>query len=174
MTDNLNAIANMAAAAIHSSPSVLGVLIPVVAIVMGISMGMLALWLDYGMKRKIYQLYHAERMAAIEKGVEVPPLPPEFFQSNRRLSATPMHHLHRSLLLLFLGVSVIITQLASGGQAGFLQYCDQNTAGLLLIAAGIANTLFYVLDRRHNLAATTHTAAPSTKTSNDPKSTTHL
>jgi hypothetical protein len=59
--------------------AIIGVLIPIVAIVMGLGIGMLKLSLDYRKKREILQAHHAERMAAIEKGIELPPLPPQFY-----------------------------------------------------------------------------------------------
>jgi hypothetical protein len=36
--------------------------------------------LVYRKNTQIIQLYHVERMAALKKGVEIPPLPREFFQ----------------------------------------------------------------------------------------------
>jgi hypothetical protein len=43
--------------------------LPIVAIVLGI--GMLALWFDCRKKRVFFEWHHKERMAAIEKGMEV-------------------------------------------------------------------------------------------------------
>jgi len=38
------------------------------------------MWLDFRKKRELFQLHHAERMAAIEKGIDLPasndPRPP--------------------------------------------------------------------------------------------------
>ena len=59
---------------------VIAVMIPIVAIVMGIGIGMLSLFLDYRKKREMFAMHHKERLTAIDKGMEVPPLPPEFFQ----------------------------------------------------------------------------------------------
>lgn len=52
-------------------------MVPITAIVMGIGIAMLGMWLDYRKKSEIYALHHKERMAAIEKGMDVPFLPPE-------------------------------------------------------------------------------------------------
>jgi hypothetical protein len=84
---------------------VIAVMIPIVAIVMGIGIGMLALLLDYRKKREMFALHHKERLAAIDKGMEVPPLPPEFFQDARR-RRTPADNLRRGLVLLFLGAAI--------------------------------------------------------------------
>ena len=49
-------------------------LIPISAIVMGIGIGMLGLWTDHKRKSQMLEQVHRERMAAIEKGVELPPM----------------------------------------------------------------------------------------------------
>jgi hypothetical protein len=162
MTDDPNAVATLATAAMYSSPSILSMLIPIVAIVMGIGMGMLALWLDYRKKREIYQLHHAERMAAIEKGIDVPPLPPEFFQTNRRFNATPGQRMYRGLLLTLLGAVFVFAQFIPGDH-GYWSNGSQTFTGLLLIAAGVANLLFYVLDARRNNSAITDATLPGNK-----------
>ena len=49
--------------------------IPITAIVMGIGIGMLGLWTDHKRKSQMLEQTHRERMAAIEKGIELPPMP---------------------------------------------------------------------------------------------------
>jgi hypothetical protein len=131
-------------------PSIIGVLIPVVAIVMGIGIGMLSMWLDYRKKQDIYKLHHAERMAAIEKGVEVPPLPPEFFHSHRRGPRTPAESLRRGLVLLLLGAAVSFA-IYNSGEPRHAWW------GLVLVAIGAANLLFYVIQGRHGANDATDT-----------------
>ena len=63
----------------HVSDGTLALLIPIVAIIGGVASGMFATYHRMRRERELPQLYHAERMAAIEKGVELPPLPPELF-----------------------------------------------------------------------------------------------
>ena len=48
---------------------------PIVAIVMGIGIGMQAIWTEHKRKAQILEQNHRERMHAIEKGIELPPLP---------------------------------------------------------------------------------------------------
>ena len=60
----------------------------VLATALGVGIGMLALWIDYRKKRDIFELHHKERMLAIERGMEVPPLP-EALQW--RMSDAPAH-----------------------------------------------------------------------------------
>jgi len=54
----------------------LGVMIPIVAIVGGLATGVVAIVTDYRRRREIYEMHHKERMLALERGVELPPLPP--------------------------------------------------------------------------------------------------
>ena len=51
---------------------VIAVMIPIVAIIMGVGIGMLSLFLDYRKKRDMFAMHHKERLTAIEKGMEVP------------------------------------------------------------------------------------------------------
>jgi hypothetical protein len=49
----------------HTLVALLSMLIPMVAIIMGVSIGMLSLYLQFRRKREMFQLYHTERIAAI-------------------------------------------------------------------------------------------------------------
>jgi hypothetical protein len=117
----------------------MGIMIPIVAIVMGVGIGMLSLFLDYRKKSEMFALHHKERLAAIEKGMEVPPLPPEFFRENRRLRV-PGDYLRRGLVLL-LGGAALMVALYDSVRRGYLW-------GLLPVAMGVANLIFYWLESR--------------------------
>ncbi len=88
-------------------PEIFGMLIPIIAIVMGIGIGMLSIMLNYRKRKEMFALYHQERMAAIEKGIELPPLPEAFFceDSNPR---SPHGTLLGGLVLVFIGVALLI------------------------------------------------------------------
>jgi hypothetical protein len=109
-------------------------LIPVVAIVMGIGIAMLGLWLDYRKKSEIFALHHKERMAAIEKGMEVPPLPPELFQRRCRSRAD---NFRRGLVWLLVGAAVTTAMTVEEHHGAMY--------GLIPIAIGLANLIFYFL-----------------------------
>jgi len=119
----------------------LPLLIPIIAIVMGIGIGMLSLLLDYRKKRDIYALHHKERLAAIEKGIEVPPLPPEFFEENRnrRRRNDPNYNLRSGLVWLFVGIALSVAVYATHPDRALW------TWGLLPMAAGLAKLLFHKL-----------------------------
>src|ERR1700735_3890801 len=87
-------------------PAILSMMIPIVAIVFGIGVAMLGLWFDFRKKREMFQLHHAERMAAIEKGIDVPPLPPEFFRDFKKRNVSPTAYLRRGLMWLLIGIAV--------------------------------------------------------------------
>jgi hypothetical protein len=115
------------------------VAIPIVAIVMGIGMGMLSLVLDYRKKREMFAMHHKERMAAIDKGMEVPPLPPEFFESRRyRRDRSPADNLRRGLFWLLVGGAVTVA-LRSG-------HNSDSWWGLVPMAVGAAYLLFYFIE----------------------------
>jgi hypothetical protein len=121
-------------------------LIPIVAIVMSIGIGMLAIWLDYRKKRDILELHHKERMTAIERGMEVPPLPAALLQSERAVRhAVPGDYLRRGLLWLVVGLAIATV-------LGVNHSIERATWGLIPIAVGVAYLIFYATDAKHRRA----------------------
>ena len=55
-------------------PEIIGVFIPIVAIVMGIGIGMLAIWSEHKRKAQLLEQYHKERIIALERGLPLPEL----------------------------------------------------------------------------------------------------
>jgi hypothetical protein len=86
---------------------ILPLLIPIIAIVMGISVAIISLVLDYRRKRSMYELVHKERLAAIDKGMEPPPFPLEFQLGKRRIR-TRNEQLRSGLVLLFVGIALCV------------------------------------------------------------------
>ena len=123
-------------------PQILVFFIPITAIVMGIGIGMLSLWLDFRKKREIFELHHKERLAAIEKGMEVPPLPAELFRDHRRRRA-PSDSLRRGLVWLLVGIAIFIA-------LGATRRVDAGVAywGLVPAAVGLAHLIFYFVEGR--------------------------
>jgi hypothetical protein len=118
---------------------VIAIMVPIVAIVMGVGIGMLSLFLDYRKKREMFAMHHKERMAAIEKGLDVPPLPLEFLRDNRRVRTTS-DYLRRGLILLLVGV-VVTMALYDTTRRNYLW-------GLVPVAMGLANLIFYLIESR--------------------------
>jgi hypothetical protein len=148
MDSSPDSVTQMVVGAHSTVEGVLGVMIPIVAIVMGIGVAMLGMWLDYRKKREIFELHHKERMAAIEKGMEVPPLPPELFQGNKRAyGRLPSDYLRRGLVWGFIGLGVTVAmRLENEGGAWY---------GLIPLAVGVANLLMFLFQRRQPSPATT-------------------
>jgi hypothetical protein len=111
-------------------------LIPLVAIIMGIGIGMLALWLDHQKKIHLLELHHKERVMAIERGMEVPPLPAEFFQGRAKSETSLVSNLRWGLIWLLLGLAVATALILNG---------DSSSAAwsLVPIAIGLAQLIFY-------------------------------
>jgi Domain of unknown function (DUF6249) len=148
MDDTPTTVANVAQAVVAAVPhsdakEIMALMIPIIAIVMGIGIGMLALWLDYRRKRDVYALFHKERMAAIEKGMEVPPLPTDFFNDYNKGRQRPIaEYLRRGLVWLFIGAAVVLGLYGSGDHENALW-------GLIPTGFGAANLLYYVIARRN-------------------------
>lgn len=83
----------------------IALLIPIIAIIMGLGLGALAMFLGYKKRKEMFMLYHQERMAAIEKGIELPPLPEGFFtEDGRPFRRSPHRTLLVGLILMFIGL----------------------------------------------------------------------
>jgi hypothetical protein len=119
-------------------PQVLALMIPIIAIVMGIGLAMLGLVFDYRRKREMYELHHKERMAAIDKGIEVPPLAADFMQV-RKARPTPGDLLRRGLILLFVGLALVVAMSYEQHQLSWW--------GLLPAAVGLAYLVSYFVER---------------------------
>jgi hypothetical protein len=119
--------------------------IPIVAIIMGTGTGMIAIYFNYRKRKELFALYHQERMAAIEKGVELPPLPEDFFRDDDapRPARPPRGGSHVSLLvgliLIFGGLGLFL----------FLHFLPQPEdgsiawLGMLPVGGGVACLLYY-------------------------------
>ena len=93
----------------------------------------------------MFQLHHAERMAAIEKGIDLPPLPAEFFSSNRSRDRSPTAYLRRGLMWTLIGAGVTVA-LWGTGEPEFWW-------GLVPIGVGVAFLLSYLVERNRKPGA---------------------
>jgi hypothetical protein len=124
--------------------SISGELVAIVTIVVvfggGIALVMLRVVMDYRRKREMFQLHHTERMAAIEKGIEVPALPPEFFSDPR--SHSPGRFLHRGLVWTLVGVAITVALWQTESDD------FRPLWGLVPTAFGLGTLLFHFIARR--------------------------
>jgi len=120
----------------------LALLIPIIAIIMALGTGMLNICLNYKRRKDMFALYHQERMAAIEKGIELPPLPEDFFQDYSRPSRrSPHRQLLVGLVLVFVGLTLYLalhftqTRTDTGADAGLY--------ALIPAGIGMAYLIYY-------------------------------
>src|SRR5689334_5305622 len=117
-------------------PGVIGVFIPIVAIVMGIGIGMLAIWSEHKRKSQILEQNHRERMHAIDKGIELPPLPMNLVgTSNGPSTASAAKSLRSAIMLLVIGILLFFGIGVAGGKEGAI-------FGLIPAAVGVANLVY--------------------------------
>jgi len=114
----------------------IAVFIPIVAIVMGIGIGMLAIWSEHKRKAQLLEQNHRERMQAIEKGIELPPLPPGLVGiGNGPATASAPKALRSGVMWTLIGIVLFVGIGAAGGEEGAL-------FGLIPAAIGIANLVY--------------------------------
>lgn len=118
-------------------------LVPVLGVIfaVGLPLSIPIVWitLNYRKRRRLMELSHAERMAAIERGMEVPPLPIELIdgRSNRRRSS-----LLPGLVWFFIGLAVVAGTLSIGDDMPIV-------FGLVPLAIGLAYLIYYAVEGRH-------------------------
>jgi hypothetical protein len=115
----------------------IAVFIPIVAIVMSLLIPMVYWLFDYRRRRDVVEAHHRERMAAIERGIDIPALPDSYFKQNRR-----PRHLLTGMIWLFVGISIFISLGAVAGD-------DVRYFGLIPAGVGLAFLLYHLLEGRH-------------------------
>jgi len=110
-------------------------LIPITAIVMGIGIAMLGLWTDHKRKSQILEQTHRERMAAIEKGIELPPVPNTSLVESAPKSANPAKVLRAGVFMLSLGIVLCFALVQVGAR-------EAAVFGLIPATIGLANLAY--------------------------------
>jgi hypothetical protein len=118
---------------------VVAVFIPIVAIIMSLSIPIVYAIVDYRRRRDIIDAHHKERLAAIERGMDLPPLPESFYQSMK--PARRASYLLPGLVWLFVGTGlyVALDAVAGGDVARF---------GLIPIGVGVALLIYHFVEGR--------------------------
>jgi uncharacterized protein DUF6249 len=121
-------------------------LIPIFGIVIPIGGGLAALvvWftLNYHKRRKLMELHHVERMAAIERGMDIPPLPIELIDGRstpkrRRTALLP------GLVWFFIGLAFVLGILAGDADGDMPMF-----VGLVPLGIGLAYLIYYFVEGR--------------------------
>lgn len=120
------------------NPGVIGVFIPIVAIVFGIGIGALAIWTEHKRKIELMDRLHRERMLALEKGVEPPALPPamvgQFVAKPQPRYLWP-RAMRNGLMFLFVGIVMYFAVDKAGGSEGAMFM-------LVIAVLGLANLVY--------------------------------
>jgi len=118
---------------------VVAVFIPIVAIVMSLSIPIVYAVVDYRRKRAIVDAHHKERLAAIERGMDIPALPESFYnpQGPQRRPRT----LLIGMIWFFVGIALTV---ALGKVAGD----DVMYFGLIPTGVGLAFLIYYAIEGR--------------------------
>ena len=115
-------------------------LVPIVAITFGVGFIPALVWiiLSYRKRRRFMELHHTERMAAIERGMDIPPLPLELIdgRSNRRGSS-----LRSGLVWAFIGAALLISMQLDGDTPAL--------PGLVCLGIGLALLVYYFFEGRN-------------------------
>jgi hypothetical protein len=125
------------------SEDAIAVFIPIIAIVMSLSIPIVFAIVDYRRRRDIVEAHHKERMAAIERGMELPPLPESFFKSfgNDRKP----RHLLTGMIWTFVGAGLFV---------GLREVAGEDVAwfALMPIGVGLALLIYYFVEGRKQAA----------------------
>ena len=117
------------------------VFIPIVAIVMSLSIPIVYTIMDYRRRRDIVEAHHRERLAAIDRGVDIPPLPESFYQPISRRPPRTGSALLPGLIWLFVGIALVMA-LGAVAKPGVSYF------GLIPAGIGLAFLIYYAVEGR--------------------------
>lgn len=122
-------------------PEIIGVFIPIVAIVMGIGIAMLSMWTEHKRKAQLLEQYHKERIVALEKGLPLPELDRQLVAMDENEPPTAAKAYRNGLMMLLIGIVLFfaLDELIGDRLSLF---------GLIPAAVGIANLVYGVMLQR--------------------------
>ncbi|MFO1394616.1 MAG: DUF6249 domain-containing protein [Steroidobacteraceae bacterium] len=127
-------------------PDSLGVFIPIIAVFMSLLIPIVYTITDYRRRRDIIEAHHKERLAAIERGTDIPPLPDSFYQPIQRRPPRGDSGLLPGLVWLFIGIALFVALGAVvGGNIGYF--------GLIPAGVGLAYLIHYFVEGRKRTPA---------------------
>jgi len=127
------------------NPEIIAISIPLAAVILGLTIPIVGMSLEYRMKRDLFEQNHKERMAAIDKGVDVPPLPPELFRPRKRKPSAPGSLLMIGLILVLGGAGLIL--------AMSYPFATLSLWGLVPAGVGLAYLISFLYERKQQPAA---------------------
>lgn len=130
-------------------PEVLALLIPITAIVMSIGLAMIVTIATHRRRSQAIEQRHRERMAAIEKGIE---LPPDANDPEAQLELAKAMRKPRFLLrgLIFTAIGgALVASWSNDGDNVIMRI------GWVAVAIGVAQLLYYAIEGRKERGPTT-------------------
>src|SRR5262245_45219415 len=123
---------------------ILALFIPIIAILAGMAIAVLAIILTYRRRKETLALYHQERIAALEKGVELAPLPDFLLSATGRPAGpyNPRRHLLKGLVWLSIGLGI-----GCGGWR--IVGGDWALFALVPIGIGAAHLVYYIVEGKN-------------------------
>ena len=121
------------------SEDAIAVFIPIIAIIMSLSIPIVFAIVDYRRRRDIVEAHHKERMAAIERGMELPPLPETFFKSFN--NDRKPRHLLSGMIWTFVGLALLVALRAVASE-------DIAWFALMPVGVGLALLIYYFVEGR--------------------------
>jgi hypothetical protein len=115
--------------------ALLSLFIPILGIIMGVLIAIAVIFAAHRQKMQRNDMRHKERMAALEKGLEIPPEPVESDNGSK------VSTLRTGLTGLLVGM---VLYFALGAVAG----SEVALFGLIPAAIGLANLIFYFVEAR--------------------------
>ncbi len=126
----------------QTTVSEIGVLIPLVAVFMGIGLAIVSVITQHRTRVKALEQRHRERMAAIEKGIELPPdLASDAGDVSGRQTKPASRYLLQGLICLGIGVALLVSSFT-------IMPSELQLPGGILVAIGAALVIFYVATGR--------------------------
>ena len=113
----------------------MALMIPILGIVLGVGIAVVAIISSHREKQKRAELRHRERMAAIEKGIELPPDP------DAEPPPKKGNSLKSGLINLFVGIVLYVAIAEVAGD-------DVALFGLIPAAIGVGSLISYFVDTR--------------------------
>lgn len=129
----------------------IAVFIPITAIFMSLLIPIVFAIVDYKRRKDIVEANHKERLAAIERGMEIPSLPESFYLSMK--PARRSSYLLPGLIWLFVGIGLYV---ALGAVAGD----EVKFFGMIPGGVGLAFLVYYFVEGR-KLPPTTPDTRPT-------------
>ncbi|MGB5103419.1 MAG: DUF6249 domain-containing protein [Steroidobacteraceae bacterium] len=130
----------------------IAVFIPIIAIFMSLLIPIVFAIVDYKRRKDIVEANHKERLAAIERGMEIPSLPESFYQSLK--PARRSSYLLPGLIWLFVGIGLFIALGAVAGE-------EVKYFGVIPGGVGLAFLVYYFVEGRKLPPTTPDTRPPA-------------